>query len=72
MSPREILFKVESILPSDGNIALGLFFRPTDKYHNSFPGLFVRRERNNIDITVIGKGELISTLFFPKLSLDKD
>ena len=66
-----VYFMVESILPSDGNIALGLFFRPTDKQHNSFPGLFVRREGNNIDITVIGKGELIFTLFFPKLSLDK-
>ena len=39
-----IIVLVESILPSDGNIALGLFFRPTDKSRNLFFGLFVRRE----------------------------
>ena len=41
---------VKSIRPSDGNIAQNLFFRPTDKQHNSFPGLFIRREGNNIYI----------------------
>ena len=56
---------VECILPSDGNIALGLFFRPTDKSRNLFFGLFVRREGKYI-YNCKKKGEFIFTLLLPQ------
>jgi hypothetical protein len=60
---------VESILPSDGNIAPGLFFRPTNSaiYFSGYS--FVVKE---ITYTaVIKRGELILTVSFPMLSLDQ-
>jgi hypothetical protein len=51
---------VKYIRPLDGNIALGLSFRPTDKYQNSCTGLFVRREGNYLRSRLSLKSKLRS------------
>ena len=54
---------LKSIRPSNKNKALGLTFRPTDKYRNSFPGLFVRRKGNSFATHSFGMSEFECALF---------